>query len=296
MKRAFLVAALWLLLFGTSRESEAALAVVSSFNPSNASDLCGLGVDPKNGEVWVYGCSLADVQRYSPAGVYLSAVTRPGESANDVDVELAPVEFTLESTLVGKGSLLFINGETGVAEIYAVDKTSSSVLETLNTAFGVSHVVGGAYHPGRSSLFLVQDSVPAVADRNRIAEINPATGAVLNSFQTTPAFSVFFGDVDVCRSTGNLLVVSSSETSIAEFTADGAFVQYHALPAGVSSLSGIGVDDSKGEIWVAGNGGVVWRMNGDACPQAAEIPILPELGLVGLALLLVSAVAHARRA
>ena len=50
----------------------------------------------------------------------------------------------------------------------------------------------------------------------------------------------------------------SIEASIGEFTPTGTFVQAHALPASVSSLSGIGVDDSSGEAWVSGTGVVVW--------------------------------------
>ena len=59
-------------------------------------------------------------------------------------------------------------------------------------------MVGGAFHAARNAIFLVQDSVPGAADENRVAEINPATGAVLQSFQTTGTYSVNFGDLEVC--------------------------------------------------------------------------------------------------
>jgi hypothetical protein len=277
MRRASLIAAL-LLPFGGSGTSFAALSVSGSFNPSQAADLCGVGLDPTTKEVWVYGCSEGEVERYSRAGAFGSSVPRPGEVANDVDVELASKAFTLGSTPIPKGALLFINGETGPAEVYAVDKTTGAVLATLNTAFGISHVVGGAYHRDRNTLFLVQDLQPAAADENRIAEIDPTTGAILNNFQFTATFSVNFGDLDVCASTGNLLVVSSVESRIAEYTPAGAFVAYHDLPAGVTSLSGIGIDDTSGEIWVSGTTGTVWSMTssgGVPCASAPEIPVFP---------------------
>ena len=78
----------------------------------------------------------------------------------------------------------------------------------------------------------------------------------------------------MCASTGNLLLVSSAESSIGEFTPDGAFVATHALPAGVSSLSGIGLDEGSGEVWVAGTGGLVWRLGGAPC-AASLVPALP---------------------
>ncbi len=266
--------------------ARAALTASAPFNPSNTGSLCGLGFDPATQDVWVYGCSAADIQHYTAAGAFLSAVTRPGESANDVDVELTPRPLTLGSTAVPSGSLLFINGETGPAEIYAVDKATGSVIATLATAFGVSHVVGGAYHPTRKTLFLVQDQVPAAADENRIAEVDPATGSILNTFQITATFPVNFGDLEVCAATGNLIVASSDESRLAEYTPAGVFLQYHDLPAGVSSLSGIGVDDATGDLWVSGTGGNVWRLQGDACDPAPDVPALPGIAPFLLAVLL----------
>ncbi len=269
-----------------SQAASAQLTITGQFDPSASSDNCGLGFDSSAGEVWVYGCSGATVQRYSTAGVPLSSVPRGGESANDVDVELSTKPFTLGATVLPPNALLFINGETGPADIYALDKTTGAVLSTLNTSFGVSHVVGGAYHRARQTLFLVQDLVPAAADENRIAEINTTTGAIVSTFQITSTFTVNFGDLEVCNSTGNLIVVSSDETDIAEYTPTGTLVQYYPLPVGVSSLGGIGIDESTGELWVASSagGGDVFRLSGGPC-TVTPVPALSghaPLVLVGL--------------
>jgi hypothetical protein len=61
-------------------------------------------------------------------------------------------------------------------------------------------------------------------------------------------------------------VVSSDRDTIGEFTPAGAFVKAHALPTDVTLLSGIGIDDATGEVWVAGTGGNVWRLSGSPCP------------------------------
>lgn len=163
------------------------------------------------------------------------------------------------------GTLLFINGESGAADIYAIDKSSGAVLATLTTAFGASHVVGGAHHRERGTIFLIQDAVPAgTANDNLVAEINPDTGVVLQSWATTasaPGFTINFGDIEVA-SNGNLLIVSSDETSIGEFTPTGALVALRPLPAGVTGLAGIGVDDLACELWVTSSSGVISRLSG----------------------------------
>jgi hypothetical protein len=135
----------------------------------------------------------------------------------------------------------------------------------LTTVFGNSHVVGGAFHPQRGTIFLVQDRVAGAVDGNRIAEIDPETGAVVATFQTTPAFVVNYGDLDVCPSTGHLLVVSSDEATIAEFTPAGTLIAEHPLPDGVTALSGIGIDDSTGDAWVSDTSGIVRRIVGLPC-------------------------------
>jgi len=64
----------------------------------------------------------------------------------------------------------------------------------------------------------------------------------------------------VSAATGNLLVVSSIENRIAEFTPGISLVRYLPLPASVTSLSGIGVDDTTGHLWVTSTNSTVWRL------------------------------------
>ncbi len=268
---------------GWTSPAPAQTVTLSTFNPSEIGDLCGIGFDAAGGTVWVYSCSNPDIHSYTTDGTFLTAIPRPGESANDVDLEIAPEALTLGTTAVPAGTLLLINGEAGTADIYAVDTDTGDVIASLDTAFGISHVVGGAYHPIRDTFFLVQDNVPGVDDENRVAEIDPVNGAVLGTFQVTDYFSVFYGDIEVSASTGNLFLVSSVESSIGEFTPTGEFVQVHDLPTGVTSLSGIALDCSENEAWVSGTGGVVWRLGGVACGSSlvgASLVCVPEAGTV----------------
>lgn len=87
-----------------------------------------------------------------------------------------PVGFAPGTTLLDPGSLLFVNGESGVAEIQAPDEGTGAIVETLVSDYGVSHVVGGTHHPGRGTPSLVQDRVLAgVASLSSIA-IEDSTG------------------------------------------------------------------------------------------------------------------------
>jgi len=235
------------------------LSILSSFDPSMENQVCSIGYDEIRESVWVHGCGALDVSRYSRAGDFLDSVPRPGEGTNDVDLDFAPEGLVLAGTFVPEGTLLFINGEIDEAEIYAVDPVAGTVIETLETSFGVSHVVGGAYHATRDTFFLVQDKVPpGTADDSIVAEIDPSDGSVLDTFKVDDIlmeFTVDFGDLEVNNVTGNLLIVSSDETTIAEFTPTGEFVRELVYPPEVTALngrglSGIALDDTRREAWV----------------------------------------------
>ncbi len=239
--------------------ARAQLSVIGSFPSSGG---VSLGFDHTSGEVWVYGSFAASIQRYTSGGTLIGPIPRPGEAANDVDIEFTRVPMTLGATALPAGTPLFINGETGVAEVYALNKTTGAILATLVTSFGVSHVVGGAHHPSRGTLFLVQDRVPGGTAANRVAEVDAQTGAVIQTWQitaTAPTFTVNFGDIDVAGN-GNLIVASEDEVSLGEFTPTGAFVALHALPASVGGLSGIGIDGASCQVWTSSTSGLVSRL------------------------------------
>lgn len=247
----------------------AQLSLQSQF-PSGVSPVA-CAHDPATGTVWVYESFGTNIRKFSSAGAPLGTIPRPGASADDADLEVAPVAFQLGGTVVQAGTLLFVDGESGTAEIYGIDPLSGVVIASLATSFGSSHVVGGAYHVQRGTFFLVQDRVPvSAAQRNLVAEIDPVSGAVLGTFQTTqanPAFTVNYGDIEVTAN-GNLLVVSSDETEIGQFTPQGAWVLGHPLPPGVTPPSGIAVDPAGCGLWVASPSGPISRLLA-TCPTTS---------------------------
>ncbi|HEX5175934.1 MAG TPA: hypothetical protein VFV83_02840, partial [Chthoniobacteraceae bacterium] len=252
------------------------LAIFAEFNAGLGS-LVGIGYDPVTDHIWAYDDFADAITEFTSGQIAVGSVARPGAAANDVDVEFAPEDFVLGNVAVPAGSLLYIDGESGPAEIYAVDKETGAVLATLSTAFGGSHVVGGAYHAERNSFFLVADRLDA--SPSTVAEISATTGAVVNMF-STGGFDVNFGDLDVRESTGNLVLVSSNETSIRELTPAGVLVQDHALPAGIAAASGIAFDDAHEEAFISSTNGTIYRLGGFTT-NAPNQPILDSDTTVG---------------
>ena len=237
------------------------LVLLDSFD-AGTGQLAGAGFDPDTDAVWAYGSSDATVLAFDRTGFALTPVPRPGESANDVDIEFAPEALSLGGTLVPAGTMLFVNGETGTADVYAVDPSDGTVLATLVTAFGNNHVVGGAWHPIRDTLFLVADQFDATP--STIAEIDPATGAVLNSFGA--GTGVNFGDLDVDVGTGNLFLATDAFGALRELSPTGVLVRDWAWPGGVTGISGIGLDEGRAEIWAGSTGGTLYLVGFGAPP------------------------------
>jgi hypothetical protein len=229
--------------------------------PGGIGTLCGIAFDHTDNTVWAYGCSAATINHFSATGTALGTIARPGESTDDVDLDVAPGVFTLGTATLAAGDVMFTNGETGAAELY-LPETSATI--ALQTAYGNSHVVGGAFHVARNSIFLVQDRNGG-ATANQVVELDPVTGTIRNTFSTLPAYDVNYGDIEVCQKTGNLLLVSSAETTLAELTPTGTLVNEYPLPTGVSNASGIGLEDATGAAWIGSTSGDAVRMLGLPC-------------------------------
>jgi hypothetical protein len=264
------------------------LTIHSQFNPGMG-ELDGLAFDEYKQLLYLYPSLMGGVYIYDRIAQLQNSYLVTGEVANDVDVEIAPQSFMLAGVLVPQGSVIVINGETAAAEIYALEPTSGALIAQLNTSFGASHVVGGTYNVVTSSFFLVQDRVAGGAAGNVIAEIDPASGLVLNSFtvnNVSHPFEVNYGDIEADTYTGNLYVVSSLQTGIAEFTSDGGFVREIPLPQAVSGISGIGLNHNGDRFWLSSTNGQVYEMsfsNGGQMPKlVASIKKAPQNGSLQL--------------
>lgn len=215
-----------------------------------------LAADEYRQLLYVYDGLSSFISVFDRIGHAVSTVSWQGEGANSADLDLAPVAFSLSNTLIPQGSLLMFNGETQETEIYAVDPHTDTVLAVLNTEFGNSHVVGGAFNPITNTIFLLQDNLAGSTFGNLVAEIDPNNGQVLSTFLLNDVenlFDVRFGDLDVNNVTGSLYLVSSLDNRIVELNRDGKLIRYIPLPDNVSSLSGIAVSNEADRVWFVNN-------------------------------------------
>lgn len=226
---------------------------------------CGCAIDPATGEIFVTSCNSIVIEVYSSEGERLRSYWQPtsgGLAQEHVDLDFVSHPIELGGAAIPGGSLLLINGNDLAAEVYALDPFDGTVHGTLSTAFGDGRVSGGAYHPSRGTIFLLQNRfAPTLGDT--IAEIDPATGAVLNHFPLVEDYTVWYiGDIDVSAVNGNLFVVSSWEETVDEYTPDGTFVQRYELPFGVPPVASISMIDGTGEAWTTGTLGGATRLGG----------------------------------
>ena len=245
-----------------------------------AGNACGVAFNETNSQLTLSQCDAFELITYSEEGEELNRIPTPSDiRADATDVDIAPEAFFLSDTLVPAGSVLYLHGEEPT-EIYALDPNDSTVIAKLEPEFGDGSVVGAAFHPTNRSLFLVQTFGafgPNSDQGNRVAEVDTRTGRVLSSFQVDedfgPNFRVSRGDIDVCHSSGNLIVISSIQDFFREFTTTGQLVAEHQLPpvAGSTSstlgpLSGLAIDNGRaGEAWVQNDGGDAFRISNLPC-------------------------------
>jgi len=253
--------------------------LISSFDPGQGS-LVAIAFDPKLSNVFVYDDFASFIRRYLPNGTFVANTAFSGTPSDDIDIDFAPEAISIRGTNVAENSLLVANGETQPNTIGAINKiTGVEILTSVtNRILPTTNLVGGAYHASRNTFFAVN------YDTDTIQEINLATGISVRTFPVTPtgspAFDVFYGDVEINQTSGNIFVVSSSQNTIRELTPTGSFVRDIDVSAfGISGMSGIAFDDAKGEAFISSTNGRVYRLGGFAAtPSGPQISLSLNYG------------------
>ena len=218
--------------------------LVGSFD-TGLGRLVGVAVGGPDDSVFVYAEFGESILEFSKSGAVIGELLRPGPSSNDFDLDVAETSFTLGAGSVPAGGLLVTNGEVSPQKLFGLDDVGNVTGELEHAAF----LVGGSHHAARGSVFLVDYTT------DKIREVNPATGALLNEFSATPtgspAFDVYYGDVAVSTVSGNIFLVSSNETSVRELTPTGGFVSDYDLSGlGISGMSGVDIDPVTDDAWI----------------------------------------------
>ena len=222
--------------------------------------LVSVAFDPVAGTLFLQPDFDPSIVEVSTAGVELARIPSPGPSSNDIDLDFADVPTTIGATAVPENSLLVVNGEFNPGKLYAVNRDDGEALDSLVVPVS-GNPVGGALRPDGAAFY----SVDWTADV--ITEIDLATGEVASSFPVqptgSPAFDVFYGDIDVNPLTGSIIVVSSSQNTIRLLSPAGVFIEDIDLTGtGISGMSGIAWDAVSGTAWISTTTGLVYRVSG----------------------------------
>ncbi|MEM8790710.1 MAG: Ig-like domain-containing protein [Pseudomonadota bacterium] len=252
---------------GVTDVATSSVTLFNQFDPAEAGSLFGLSSSPDGVEIATLAQSRNTVDFFTPQGEFLRSIPKPGEAGNDGDLDYFTTAGTLNGVSIPAGTLLVMSGDSGTADLFAVDPQTGDILASLVTDFGNSFTVGAAHNPVTNTFFLLTCNCDA--DGNVIAEIDPTTGETLSRIDLDPlGFQTFFGDIDVDPATGDLFVVSDqADDRILRLSTDGAPLEDFTLPANVLNLSGISVvAGSPAEFFVGSTSGAISQLIEGAAP------------------------------
>lgn len=243
----------------TFRTTDASVYLGAQFNPG-LGNVIAVAFDDVTGNIFVYDDFATEIHEYTQAGVeVLPTIPTPGGTANDYDLEFLPYSTAVGPSDVPGNTLLVLNGEISPRTAYAVNKDDGTVLDSLQTT--LTNPVGGSFHPERQTLFAV-DWVD-----DTVTELELSTGAVIANFPMgpvgAPAFDMYYGDVEVAPTSGNLILVSSAEASVRIMSPTGVLItDIPVAQLGITGMSGIAIDQSTGAAWITSTTGEIFQVFG----------------------------------
>ena len=266
----------------TGSASAGGLSLVSSFNPAEGGGINSIGYDQLAEEVYIHFNGNANFHIYATDGTFLRTLPKPLAGGNDDDIEFLTSPAIIGGVSVPVGTLISIENENDPPRIYAVSKADGSIITQQNYDGGaIGQWVGGAQASGET-FYTVDwqgDSIQRVNSNSSVIEasfpVRPAG---------SPAFDIFYGDIDVLQEDGLIYAVSSSQNVIRALLPDGSWGgDFDITGLGITGMAGIAFDDARGEAWIAGQDNEVHRVAGfppDGCVLA---DLAPPLGILDLA-------------
>ena len=194
--------------------------------------------------------------------------------------DFLPEVANIGGTVVPEGTLLWIDGDEAPSQgesVYAINKDTGAVIASQE--LGTLHTTSGAYHPGRDSVYIANWL------DDKITEVDPSSGVHGSEFSVASDVDWFYGGLDISQANGPLFLVDNTTDQIVELDANGSFVRAVDLaPFGITDISGISLDDSTGDAWIATLGGQIYQLGGIAMslPEPTVIGDMTGDGLVNL--------------
>ena len=182
----------------------------------------------------------------------LATLDMPGSDSYYTGLQVVGSTFSLNGTSVPAGSLLVFNGYNNPDAVFAINATTGAVIASLNFAQNYD-AASGTFDTASGRMFLLESSP------DQVVEVNPTTGAQISIF--TLPFDVYNGGIAVNPLNGNLVIVTSQDNKIYEYTKAGVQVRTVSLASLNidNELTGIAVD-STGLAYLSSNRGVVYRV------------------------------------
>ncbi|WP_420382221.1 Ig-like domain-containing protein [Novosphingobium sp.] len=171
-----------------------------------------VAVDPTSGATWVVsGSNPSAITKINPAtGATLQTIALPSATFGNTQIgyaglQIAPAAFTLGTTSVAKGSLLYFNGYNyNGASVFALNPATGAVIASLSLGSFGGYFTSGLYDPTSGHFFLASTS------DGKIHEVNAQTGAEVSSFAAP--MGVSYSGLAIDPVTGNLWFGSNATT------------------------------------------------------------------------------------
>ncbi len=234
-----------------------AATLLDTIDPDSiVGSIVGIGIDPATGNLVLYGeFGGATINVIDQTGADVGTITSPGVNSNDYDLDYSLGPMTIGGTPIPAGTLLVFNGDDFVETLYAVD-TDGTVLAQVGLA-SVS-LVGGAHIPGTNTVATVD-----FTGEDFIRILSADDGSEQGSFNPgPPPFDIFYGDLDLAESTGEITVVSDAQNIVRQLTQQGFCVrELDVSPFGISGMTGVAIDDATGNLWISSRNGSVYHFD-----------------------------------
>jgi hypothetical protein len=223
-----------------------------------------MAVDPSSGALWVSDNNNPGhlLRIDAGTGAILQTLTLTDAFGTSYAFNLAGLQvvgqaMSLNGTNIPAGSLLLFNGYPNSDRVIAVNPVNGAIIASLVLSQNYD-LTAGVFDAASGHLF-VTDTRNA---GNRIAEINPATGAEITSFAVPFSVSTYAG-LAIDPVSGNLwLGTYSSGATLVELTRAGTEVRRLDLASqgvGSNEISGLAFAPD-GSLRLASTNGVVYRI------------------------------------
>ena len=212
-----------------------------SFDPG-ISNPNGLAFDSSTGRIFVHASFSSTIEIFDQTGAMLGSIPDPGANGYSSDYFFSSQTTNIGGVVVPPNSLLILEDYQNAGLLIAADPNTGAVIATQSLNFIGGEAVGGTYCESTGTFF----AVDYVTDE--LYEFDGNNGALLNTYPV--GMDIYYGDVEYNANDGNLYIVSSTDELVRVLDPTGNFVKQINFRGLTDYVSGIGIDQQTGDLWV----------------------------------------------